>query len=218
MFIKYKKLLCVALLGISLAGCGKKNPNDPIVGEYGERMISSESLSDQFIDAINHPPEKDEDQKFIDLPYFADPNQNPYRAVLIVKGHAIQKGKVDIRFLSNLAINGSGGRMASLQSEDSHRYDANESVKLIVSSEPFSFDVNKNKAYERAVQISSVHKENIQIDSIQFQMWQGKGNHKSFLYYFGWFVLLSSIFLFCLRFTSISDSIFSNSNKRRIGK
>ncbi|WP_228271237.1 hypothetical protein [Acinetobacter brisouii] len=184
--------LVALLVSVMLGGCSRAD-HEPKTGEYGQTLVNSIQLSSEQIDAINKSPMPQIKDVFsrpniaIDFP---TRQENPYRFVIVVKGHALQDGKVNMRWFGGIRM--TDGNQYSPQvfsDEDDHGYKINAPVLLVIASDPFSIGQDKmGLSYTALAELSE--RENLAVDSIQLQVWQGKGSQYSWVHYAGFFVIL----------------------------
>ncbi|ENV48283.1 hypothetical protein P255_01164 [Acinetobacter brisouii CIP 110357] len=183
--------LCM-IFSVLLSGCVRVD-HEPHAGEYGQTLVNSIQLTSEQIAAINRsemPRIQDAFKRPNIAIDFPTSQENPYRFVIVVKGHALQQGKVNMRWLGGIRPSESAQYHPQVfGDEDDHRYKSNEPVLLVISSDPFSIaKENFNVHYTALAELTE--RENLVVDSIQLQVWQGKGSQYSWVRYAGFFVVL----------------------------
>lgn len=193
--------ICSIFISFSLLLTGCNQPgHEPLIGEYGESKIFSQDLSDDYIDLINasaEPNPKDLDTLMIDG-FNIIAKKSPYRVVLVARAKVIRNGSVKMRWLGGIdavakspsppAQVGMGGL---LESTDSKEYSAGESVLLVMVGGKVQPSIDR----PATIQLNLVRRENIVIDSMRLEVWQGKGSIWSFWDKFFWFSLFMGPFL-----------------------
>ncbi|USA45102.1 hypothetical protein NDN11_10180 [Acinetobacter sp. C26M] len=178
---------------LSLAACGKV-AHEPKVGEYGESLVNSVLLTSSEIDALNKAViEKPKDtfkRPNIGISFQADPSKNPYRFVIVAKGTAQQQGKVELKWIGGVQSESSNGYHPEVfQSDDKHSYDLNQPLLLVISSDPFSVS-EQNNGMNYGVHAELTEATNIQFQSVEVQVWQGKGSQYNWTSYLKFLVIL----------------------------
>lgn len=194
-YLKNKICIVLVCFTLVLTGCSKP-AHEPLVGEYGESKIFSQDLSIEYINKINasaEPNPKDLDTLMIDG-FDIIAKKSPYRVVLVARGKVIKDGSVKMRWLGGIdavakapnppAQVGMGGL---LESTDSKKYSAGESVLLVMVGGKVQPSIDR----PATIQLNLVRRENIVIDSIRLEVWQGKGKIWSFWDKFFWFSLFT---------------------------
>lgn len=187
----HTKVLLLLCGIIFLTACSKTT--EPKAGEYGQVKIAqyfTEQLQIKKLNAFTLPAPPSQKKPTFSIEYEMDSAQNPYRFVMVIKGRAIQKGKVKLRFLGGTGRTHSGEYSpVSYASDDNKTYDANEPVLLVISSDPFSANAKTNLTKDYFFTTAELtDRQNIHVDSIELQIWQGKGSKHSWVRYLGFVV------------------------------
>ncbi len=180
-------------VSIILIACGQVK-HEPKAGEYGEKLVNSILLTPSEIQALNKavmdPPKDAFQRPNVGISFQADAAQNPYRFVLVVKGTTVQAGKTELKWIGGVQSENSNGYHPEVfQSDDSHGYEANESILLVVSSDPFSVS-ESNNGMNYAVQAELMEASNLQFQSVELQIWQGKGSQYNWTAYLKFLLIL----------------------------
>lgn len=189
----------------SLAACGKV-AHEPKVGEYGESLVNSVLLTSSEIDALNKAViEKPKDtfkRPNIGISFQADHSKNPYRFVIVAKGATQQQGKVELKWIGGVQSESSNGYHPEVfQSDDKHSYDLNESLLLVISSDPFSVS-EQNNGMTYSIHAELMEASNIQFKSVEVQVWQGKGSQYNWTSYLKFLVILMVVIFGIYRLVS----------------
>lgn len=176
-----------------LIACGQVK-HAPKAGEYGGNMVNSILLTPSEIQALNkavvNPPKDTFQRPNVGISFQADAAQNPYRFVLVVKGSTLQAGETVLKWIGGVQSETSNGYHPEVfQSNDSHHYDANEPVLLVVSSDPFSVSESNNGS-NYAVHAELLETSNLQFQSVEVQIWQGKGSQYNWTAYLKFLLIL----------------------------
>jgi hypothetical protein len=190
-------LLCAILSG--LVACGRVT-HEPKAGEYGVNLVNSAELTESQISAFNTAAVTKPKDTFKrpngDIGFQADPSKNPYRFVLVARGTAIHDGEVDLKMIGGVESEAANGYHPEVyRADDQHHYKANEPVLLVVSSDPFSVSSENNKYYD--VHAELMETSNFRFQSVQSQIWQGKGSQYNLTSYLKFLVVLM-VFLFAI--------------------
>ena len=201
-FLKIATLLTVSL---ALFGCGQAK-HEPRAGEYGENLVNSIRLTVSEIQAINQAivtkPKDSFDRPSVDIGFLAEPGKNPYRFVLVAKGVAMQAGEIELKWIGGVQSETSNGYSPEIfQEDDKHSYEANEPVLLVISSDPFSVNTQSN-ALNYAVHAELLEAANFQLQSVELQVWQGKGSLYNWTYYLKFLVILMVVIFGIYRLVS----------------
>ncbi|WP_343579152.1 hypothetical protein [Acinetobacter sp.] len=188
-----------------LIACGQVK-HAPKAGEYGENLVNSILLTPSEIQALNKavidPPKDTFQRPNVGISFQADAAQNPYRFVLVVKGTTLQAGKTELKWIGGVQSETSNGYHPEVfQSNDSHRYDANESILLVISSDPFSVS-EANNGINYAVHAELMEASNLQFQSVEVQIWQGKGSQYNWTAYLKFLLILMIAIFGIYRFIS----------------
>ncbi|AXY58447.1 hypothetical protein CDG60_10485 [Acinetobacter chinensis] len=198
---------------LMLTACSKA-PHEPKSGEYGKQLIASYDLTPEQIEALNKTsmPKPDmKDRPDLGIGFNANAADNPYRFVIVARGHAITDGEVDLRFIGGVERSSQQGyRPEAYREDDTHSYKANEPVLLVIASDPFSIDATQNSAgNEFGTHAEITERNNFQFHSAQLQIWQGKGSVQSWTRYLGFAVIFIGIFAFVLSRTNLLADAFN---------
>jgi hypothetical protein len=195
------QFLCVIFLlvmALGLYACAKVN-HEPKQGEYGETLVNSILLTPSEILELNKAvidkPKDTFQRPTLGISFQADHAKNPYRFVLIAKGSTQQEGKVELKLIGGVQSESSNGYHPEVfQSYDQHRYDLNEPVLLVISSDPFSVS-EQNNGIGYSIHTELMEASNIQFQSVELQVWQGKGSQYNWTTYLKFLLVLAvSIF------------------------
>ena len=184
----------MSLLLCGLVACGQVD-HEPLVGEYGERLVNSFRLTESQIQGLNAAAVGKLKSGALDRPevgisFNGVAHQNPYRFVIVAKGTAIQAGEVDLKWIGGVQSESSNGYHPEVfQGDDRHDYQANEPVLLVMSSDPFSVSEQNNSMYY-AVRAELMKVSNFQFQSVELQIWQGKGSTYNWTAYLSFLVVL----------------------------
>lgn len=194
-FFKSITLLMLYCLAFGLAACSSKPTHEPLIGEYGESRVFSEYLSSEYIEAINsagEPNPKDLDTLMMEG-FFVETKKSPYRVVMVVRGKVIQENPVKMRWLGGIDVVDKSpsptknvGMGNLLESTDSKKYAANENILLILVGGKVQPAIDR----PATISLNLVRRENILIESIRLEVWQGKGNYLSFWDKYFWLSFL----------------------------
>lgn len=184
-------LLLVITLGLS--GCGQAD-HEPRVGEYGENLVNSVVLTQSEISELNKAvisqPKDTFKRPSIRIGFQGDHTKNPYRFVIVVKGTAMQEGKVELKWIGGIQSESSNGYHPEVfQGDDKHKYDTNEPLLLVIGSDPFSVS-EQNQGIGYGVHAELMAVSNIQFQSVEVQIWQGKGTQYNWTYYLKFLLIL----------------------------
>lgn len=194
---RIKSSICFLFIYCSLVLTGCTKPaHEPMIGEYGESKVFSQNLSDDYINLINasaEPNPKDLDTLMVEG-FDIVAKKSPYRVVLVAHAKAIRNGPVKMRWLGGIdAVAKTAspptqvGMGGLLESTDSKEYAAGENILLVM----VGGKVQPSMDRPATIQLNLVRRENIVIDSIRLEVWQGKGNVWSFWDKFFWFSLFT---------------------------
>lgn len=181
----YNRLVTLSLSCLLLAACSQKPAHEPLAGEYGQSRIYSEDISDDVIDAINQSEmPRPKDLNSLELGGFdVIAKQSPYRVVMVVYGKAINSGAVQMRWLGGIdAVSKSPtppkqvGMGNVLETTDSKAYQTNENVLLILAGGK----VQPSTDRPATITMNLGSRENLHIDRMRIEVWQGKGKYWSF--------------------------------------
>ncbi|MFW2036044.1 hypothetical protein [Acinetobacter junii] len=187
------KFLVVVFILVGLVACGKTT-HEPKVGEYGEALVNSVRLTsselEQMNQAVINKPKDTFDRPSVAIGFLGESNKNPYRFVIVAKGIAPNEGEVNLKWIGGVQSETSNGYQPQIfQSDDKHKYEMNEPVLLIASSDPFSISEQSNGVHYD-VHAELMEASNIQFQSVEVQIWQGKGSLYSWTYYLKFLVIL----------------------------
>lgn len=169
-----------------LSGCQDK-PHPPRVNEYGQTLVKNIHLNSSTTQTLNTtiPLPYNEASILAKYPkaiinFKGEPSKNPYRFVVVVKGQALNSGDVKLGFTTSTGLTYGGGATALglITNDDNYYYNANEAVVAVLAGEPFSLSP-QNIDKEYTVNAFIKRKENIKIDSVELQIWQGKSSKRS---------------------------------------
>lgn len=165
------------LLGVvALVACDDKATYAPRAGDYGTHLVSSYELAHDKVAAMNtlaiKPVMQAEDAAKAYMAFQPIAEHNPYRAVVVARGQAKTDGKVDLRFIYGVSA-GEHFKAKVLREEDDSQYKAGERVLLVLAGEPFS--VAKGADGEYYVQMILTERNNLDITSLEMQLWRGQG-------------------------------------------
>lgn len=195
-YLKFKRscmqiVLCM-IMSLGLVACGQDD-HEPRPGEYGKNLVNAIRLTPSEIQELNKAmitkPKSSFDRGKVGIGFQAEHSLNPYRFVIVAKGNAIQDGKVDLKWIGGIEIESNGYHPQAFQDNDQHRYDANEPVLLVISSDPFSVSEKGNRAFYNA-HAELTEGQNFQFQSVEVQIWQGKGSKYNWTHYLQFLVLL----------------------------
>lgn len=178
-----------------LVGCGKEK-RAPVSGEYGQTLVNAIQLTPKQIQKINAStmpkPTKGKNVPDVGISFAADKEQNPYRFVMVAKGVALAAGEVNMRWMGGVQSGMNNGYKPEIfREEDGSKYKAGEPVLLVMASDPFSVASSSEHTefgYQALARLTL--RENIQLNSLELQIWQGKGGKFSWTRYLGLFALL----------------------------
>ncbi len=194
------KVLCfiLSVVVLALVGCGQAD-HPPRKGEYGQKLLTSIQVDQELIDELNSdrlpkPFLKQDHEQLLFINFMVEQKNNPYRFVIVARGKTQREGEVDVRFMGGVMSSTDGMSPEIFREEDTHEYDANESVLLILPSDPFSLNVNSEDS-DYAVQAGLSRQENFIFEEVELQIWEGKGGKYSMLAYLGFFAIIASALL-----------------------
>jgi hypothetical protein len=192
------KFVLLCAIFSSLVACGRVT-HEPKAGEYGLNLVNSTELTQSQISAFNiaavTKPKDTFKRPNGDIGFQADPSKNPYRFVLVAKGTAIHDGEADLKMIGGVESEAANGYHPEVfRSDDQHHYKANEPVLLVISSDPFSVKGESNNQFYFA-HAELMETSNFRFQSVQSQIWQGKGSQYSLTSYLK-FLLVLMVFLF----------------------
>lgn len=186
----------MTLLTLSfMSGCSTPTDSMPKPGEYGEVVFHQASLSNDEMTQIlaksqslqtdqstNHPS--------FALRYTARSEQNPYRAVIIVRGTAMVDGDVKVKFdvnNFNAYANQSSQSLMDMEAGVDHlerieKMKAGEAFVFVMAGDPFSLNA-ANDPSDMTSQLDLVNSSNVQFQNVELQIWQGKGSKYSLMRY-----------------------------------
>ncbi|ENX15265.1 hypothetical protein F895_01811 [Acinetobacter sp. CIP 64.2] len=187
------RLIFLLIMTLGLFACGKV-AHAPKNGEYGESLVNSILLTPSEIGALNQAViEKPKDtfkRPHVGISFQAEHSKNPYRFVIVIKGTAQQEGKVAVKWIGGVQSEASNGYHPEVfQSDDKHSYDLNEPLLLVISSDPFSVSEQSN-GMNYDIYAELMEASNIQFQSVEVQVWQGKGSEYSWASYLKFLVIL----------------------------
>ena len=203
---KISNVVIMSLMLFGLAACGQTD-HEPRVGEYGESLVNSILLTPNQVDELNvavvTKPKATEKRPGIGIGFKGDSHLNPYRFVIVAKGTAIHDGPVELKWIGGVQNEKTNGYHPEIyQAEDSHQYHANDSVVLVISSDPFSVaEENNNLFYSVSVEL--VAASNIKFQSVEVQSWQGKASKFNITSYLKFLVILMVIVFGVYRVISV---------------
>lgn len=166
-----------------MTACGGKAKHSPRVGEYGQVLSKNIVLSKEAVQGLNlseiKPYQYASKETEVGIDFVGESKDNPYRFVVVIQGTAIDKGKVDVGFMYGVGLASSGQMKPKIMNEeDNSTYKAGEPVLLVVASDPFS--VAAGREADTYVAYGLLNKRtNIDIQSVELQIWQGKGKKYS---------------------------------------
>ena len=200
--VRMNWIRAVFMLSVSiiLIACGQVK-HEPKAGEYGENLVNSILLTSSEIQALNKAvidkPKDTFQRPNVGISFQADATKNPYRFVLVVKGVTIQSGETELKWMGGVQSETSNGYHPEVfQSNDRHDYEANEPILLVISSDPFSVS-ESNNGMNYAVHAELIEATNIQFQSVEVQIWQGKGSQYNWTSYLK-FLLILMIAIFAI--------------------
>lgn len=184
------------LVTFGLIACGQED-HEPRPGEYGENLVNSIRLTPSEIQELNKSvvtkPKSSFDRGKVGIGFQGDYNQNPYRFVIVAKGTAVQQGKVELKWIGGVQSDTSNGYHPEVfQENDDHSYDPNEPVLLVISSDPFSIS-EKSNGMGYGVQAELMEASNFQFQSVEVQIWQGKGSKYNWTHYLQFLLILAVV-------------------------
>ncbi|MCU4638502.1 hypothetical protein [Acinetobacter courvalinii] len=187
------RILLIVSISVIITACGQVK-HAPKAGEYGEKLVNSFLLTPSEIQALNKavvdPPKDTFKRPNVGISFQADAAQNPYRFVLVVKGSTLQAGETVLKWIGGVQSESSNGYHPEVfQSNDSHHYDANEPILLVVSSDPFSVS-ESNNGINYAVHAELMEASNLQFQSVEVQIWRGKGSQYNWTAYLKFLLIL----------------------------
>ena len=196
-----------------LTACAKVS-YEPKPGEYGQQLIGSYDLTLEEIEALNNTtmPKPDIDKRpKLSIGYEATAANNPYRFVMVARGYAIADGEVELRFIGgNERMSRNGYHPEAFREDDTHNYKANEPVLLVLASDPFSVDATQDTSDSSfATHAEITERSNFQFQSVQLQVWEGKGSKYSWTRYLAIMAIFLSIFIFILTRTNLIADVLS---------
>lgn len=186
-------VISITLLIGGLCGCGQVD-HEPQSGEYGQTLVNSIQLTNAQIVQMNQSemprPEDTFKRPQVGINFPVNAEKNPYRFVIVAKGHAIQQGKVDLQWIGGIRAEETAPYHPEIfREEDDHRYDINQPVLLVISSDPFSIaSDHQHSQYSAFAELTQ--RENFAVESVQLQVWQGKGALYSWTAYLKFVVIL----------------------------
>lgn len=196
----------LAVFCLLLSACGSK-PHSPRVGEYGQELVINDVLSDKKIHELNtlvpKPISQSNNQSDININFQNEMGKNPYRFVVVVRGKAINRGKVNMGFTLSVASERKQKTVyMPLIEEDDNSYQTGEEVLLILASDPFSIDQN-NGEIQYLINGWLQKRENIDIQHVELQVWQGKGSKYNSMSYIAFGLVLLVTLGLILRLMSL---------------
>lgn len=196
----------VSMMVCGLVACGQAD-HEPRAGEYGESLVnatlSTPSQIEEFNKAEVTKPKASAIRPSVGIGFKGDIHQNPYRFVVVVKGTAIKDGQVDLKWIGGVQSENSRGYHPEIfQADDSHHYHANDPVLLVISSDPFSVsEENKGLFYSVSAELMEVS--NLQFQSVEVQIWQGKASLYNSTSYLKFLVILMVVVFGVYRVISV---------------
>ena len=190
-----------------IAACGSQD-QAPKPGEYGQILFQQAVLSTEEIQQLLTESQSDTNAlntKNFALNYTATASQNPYRAVLLVKGRAMTSGEVSVKFQIdnyNAAIQQTSSNLMQMdagvdQVERLETLDAGQDFTFVMDGAPFSVNA-ANDPNSMTSQLSLLESRNVEFQSIELQIWQGKGSQYGVMRYL-WFIGLVLLIVWVYR-------------------
>ncbi|WP_416201964.1 hypothetical protein [Acinetobacter sp. NIPH 2100] len=203
--MQWIRIILMLGLTLSLCACGK-TIHEPKAGEYGQNLVNSVLLTQSELQELNkaviEKPKDTFQRPNVGISFQADHKQNPYRFVIVAKGAAIQAGKVELKWIGGVQSESSNGYHPEVfQTNDQHSYELNEPVILIISSDPFSVS-EQNNGMNYSIHAELMEASNIQLQSVEVQVWQGKGSQYNWTSYLKFLVILMVAIFGIYRFIS----------------
>ncbi|WP_180023796.1 hypothetical protein [Acinetobacter sp. YH1901134] len=135
----------------------------------------------------------------------ATSSQNPYRAVLLVRDRAMTSGEVSVKFQIdnyNAAIQQTSSNLMQMgagidQVERLETLDAGQEFTFVMDGAPFSVNA-ANDPNSMTSQLSLFESRNVEFQSIELQIWQGKGGQYGVMRYL-WFIGLVLLIVWVYR-------------------
>lgn len=178
--MKAVSYLSVCVLVLTLIGCSGQAKHSPRAGEYGKTLNHSITLDRKKVETLSTSEIKSFFQASEDteteILFQGTAENNPYRFVAVVRGTAINQGKVNVGFMYGVRSESKVDfTPKTMMDEDDATYKAGENVLMVVASEPFSVSKNsKDSLY--SVYGLLTKRENIKFESVELQVWQGTGS------------------------------------------
>lgn len=190
-----------------IPACGSQD-QAPKPGEYGQILFQQAVLSTEEIQQLLTESQSDTNAlntKNFAVDYTATSSQNPYRAVLLVKGRAMTSGEVSVKFQIdnyNAAIQQTSSNLMQMdagvdQIERLETLDAGQDFNFVMDGAPFSVNA-ANDPNSMTSQLSLLESRNVEFQSIELQVWQGKGGQYGVLRYL-WFIGLVLLIVWVYR-------------------
>lgn len=190
-----------------IPACGSQD-QAPKPGEYGQILFQQAVLSTEEIQQLLTESQSDTNAlntKNFAVDYTATSNQNPYRAVLLVKGRAMTSGEVSVKFQIdnyNAAIQQTSSNLMQMdagvdQIERLETLDAGQDFNFVMDGAPFSVNA-ANDPNSMTSQLSLLESRNVEFQSIELQIWQGKGSQYGVMRYL-WFIGLVLLIVWVYR-------------------
>ncbi|MDO4251334.1 MAG: hypothetical protein Q4C68_07470 [Moraxella sp.] len=186
----------------------QQEPQAPKAGDYGQVLLKNTQLRQSQINDLNTviPKTYDEASRLVNYPkaeirFVAEANKNPYRFVMVVRGKALNQGATKLSFTTETYKTEGAGNIALglIKQEYDKPYAPNSNVIAVLASEPFSIG-NENANKEFGVTAYIKQRENIAIEHIELQLWQGKGEKRSSVSYAWFFLIIVAVVGIALRF------------------
>ena len=210
-----------------IAACGSQD-HAPKPGKYGQILFQHAVLSTEEIQQLLSESQSDTNTlntKNFAVDYTATSNQNPYRAVLLVKGRAMTSGEVSVKFQIdnyNAAIQQTSSNLMQMgagidQVERLETLDAGQEFIFVMDGAPFSVNA-ANDPNSMTSQLSLFESRNVEFQSIELQIWQGKGSQYGVMRYL-WFIgfVLLIVWVYHVIVEKKADQVedFLNRRKRK---
>lgn len=190
-----------------IPACGSQD-QAPKPGEYGQILFQQAVLSTEEIQQLLTESQSDTNAlntKNFAVDYTATSSQNPYRAVLLVKGRAMTSDEVSVKFQIdnyNAAIQQTSSNLMQMdagvdQIERLETLDAGQDFNFVMDGAPFSVNA-ANDPNSMTSQLSLLESRNVEFQSIELQIWQGKGSQYGVMRYL-WFIGLVLLIVWVYR-------------------
>lgn len=207
---RMSSVLIVLLTVLFMSGCRSPTDSMPKPGEYGEVIFHQANLSNDELTQMLAKSQSIQTDQVTNNPsfalhYTARSEQNPYRAVIIVRGTAMVEGDVKVKFdvnTFNAYANQSNQSLMDMEAGVDHlerieKMKAGEAFVFVMAGDPFSLNAANDPSHMTS-QLDLVNSSNVQFQNVELQIWQGKGSKYSLKRYV-WFALIIFLIVWIYR-------------------